>query len=477
MWKKITTATVFGVLANSETLYVDQNQQDWYLQPLSSMMHNRGLKFNQKAFSNHGCWCATAKKHAGQAMSELDSICHQLTQCMKCVEMQENCGVESYYWMMDVSNGNNSTDQICPQESQPSISPCHKLKCECTDHTLSKIVEYLEENRRAETQVAVCENDTGNGGGGLNSPRISFSLNNEQPDIFLKSAWNNNNNGKPHVVNDACCGTHPSWFPYNTQSGERGCCKGKTFNKNTLQCCEKNGQIMGVGADCEAFDKPEKKVIFESSIFENKSDSKKSPKFKNLASKSEKDSVLPSNLNLIPSNLIPSNSLPSNSLPSHSRPSEYILPTCNESEHLQLALLENGRYGCAEKDECRSTRNCEFSLVPDCGVTTRLVSYKMDQCCSYYYCAPVLNTECGYVTCQDESNNKCGKYQQTTVSLNSFNDCCPEVDCVCDYNKCKYVKKPVCASDESLVVRSSDDGCCDEFGCVKTVQKVDGGRW
>ena len=150
---------------------------------------------------------------------------------------------------------------------------------------------------------------------------------------------------------------------------------------------------------------------------------------------------------------------------------EYHLPVCSGSQ--QLTLLETtGRYGCAEKDECRSTTSCEFSLVPDCGQTTRLVSYKMDQCCSYFYCAPILNTDCGYVTCQNDKNNKCGKYQQETVSLNSFNDCCPEVDCVCDYNKCKYVKKPVCLEGESLVVKSSEDGCCDEYECVETVQKL-----
>ena len=148
--------------------------------------------------------------------------------------------------------------------------------------------------------------------------------------------------------------------------------------------------------------------------------------------------------------------------------SEYVVPICNSPS--QLVLLENGRYGCAEKDACRSTKSCEFSLVPDCGSTTRLVSYKMDQCCSYYYCAPILNTDCGYVTCQEQT--KCGKYQQATVSLNSFNECCPEVDCVCDYNKCKYVERPDCGSDESLVVKASKDGCCDEFECVKTIQKI-----
>ena len=192
------------------------------------MMKSRGLKFNQNAFSNHGCWCATSKKHSGQAMSDLDSICHQLTQCMKCVEMQENCGIESYYWMMDMTK-NNGTESICSKES--SISTCQNLKCECTEFVLSKIVDFLENNENAENDVAVCENESA----GINSQRISFNLDSNspnQPDIFLKSAWNNNL-GKPHVSNDACCGTHPNWFPYNSQSGERGCCSGKTYNKNT----------------------------------------------------------------------------------------------------------------------------------------------------------------------------------------------------------------------------------------------------
>lgn len=186
-----------------------------------------------------------------------------------------------------------------------------------------------------------------------------------------------------------------------------------------------------------------------------------------VARKFTQDNLLKNSLKYSLKNSLKSEKENSN-FSSKSLPSEYTVPTCDDTK--QLTQLPNGRYGCAEKDECRSTTNCAYSLVPDCGETTRLVSYKMDECCSYYYCAPVLNTDCGYVTCQEQ--NSCGKYQQATVSLNSFNECCPEVDCVCDYNKCKYVKKPVCVSDESLVVRSSDDGCCDEFECVNKVQKV-----
>ena len=130
-----------------------------------------------------------------------------------------------------------------------------------------------------------------------------------------------------------------------------------------LQCCENDGQIMGVGADCESFEKPEKSIIFESPIFENKTDSKIDQNLV-VARKFTQENSLKNSFKSQKDN---------SNFSSKSLPSEYTVPTCDDTK--QLAQLPNGRYGCAEKDECRSTTNCAYSLVPDCGETTRLVSY------------------------------------------------------------------------------------------------------
>ena len=138
-----------------------------------------------------------------------------------------------------------------------------------------------------------------------------------------------------------------------------------------LQCCENDGQIMGVGADCESFEKPEKSIIFESPIFENKTDSKIDQNMV-VARKFTLDNLLKNSLKNSLKKSLKSEKDNSN-FSSKSLPSEYTVPTCDDTK--QLTQLPNGRYGCAEKDECRSTTNCAYSLVPDCGETTRLVSY------------------------------------------------------------------------------------------------------
>ena len=57
--------------------------------------------------------------------------------------------------MMDVQNGTTTCEE--------GGNMCHKLKCECAEHTLGKIVNFLSENRGSETEVAICENEVGLG--------------------------------------------------------------------------------------------------------------------------------------------------------------------------------------------------------------------------------------------------------------------------------------------------------------------------
>lgn len=415
------TATL-TMAVNGELVYVDQNEHDWYLEPLALMMVKKGIDFNPTAFAHHGCWCAATQRHGGQALSSLDQLCHQLSQCLKCVEMQEICGVESYFWVMDIINSTNTRrhtpGDISCRRHKHSQNACHKMKCECAQATLTNIVTYLEENAGAENEAARCDYDnkeSSSPGGGGGRAEIPFNLMMEKPDILLKGA---SGLQKPSSGNDACCGAHPNWFPYNTHAGERGCCNGKTYNKNSLKCCASTGTITGVSALCETpvYDEADNTSIEE-----------------------EDDGLV-------------------------------ILPTCHEAENLMR--LADGTYVCEQRDQCRSTEACAYSLVPGCTDGSRLVSYKMDLCCSYFYCAPFVAGDCSAVTCQ--ASKECGTYQQPTTSLSSFTDCCPQVECVCDYNKCKRIVKPQCPLvSHSLLTKVSEDGCCDEYECVLTIQ--DGG--
>lgn len=37
-----------------------------------------------------------------------------------------------------------------------------------------------------------------------------------------------------------CCGTYPDRFPYKTNNGDRGCCGQRTYNTQTLTCCDES---------------------------------------------------------------------------------------------------------------------------------------------------------------------------------------------------------------------------------------------
>lgn len=45
-----------------------------------------------------------------------------------------------------------------------------------------------------------------------------------------------NNVGGPSPK--ACCGEYPDRFPFKTNNGDRGCCGQRTYNTQTLSCCD-----------------------------------------------------------------------------------------------------------------------------------------------------------------------------------------------------------------------------------------------
>lgn len=127
-------------------------------------------------------------------------------------------------------------------------------------------------------------------------------------------------------------------------------------------------------------------------------------------------------------------------------------------------------------DPCISTTSCKFTVAPMCDPTARLVSYDMDNCCKFYYCAPYKRFQ--GENCPIHLKNicppepKCGKFQLKTTLLDSFTDCCPKAKCICDYNQCpgeheKKIKMEKCKADgKKLISFISEDGCCYEYDCV-----------
>ena len=47
---------------------------------------------------------------------------------------------------------------------------------------------------------------------------------------------------------DMCCGNYPNRFPFDSDSGTKSCCGGKTYSLEYGQCC--SGSLKGIDEQC-----------------------------------------------------------------------------------------------------------------------------------------------------------------------------------------------------------------------------------
>lgn len=379
----------FIPLVFSDLLYIDNTQPLWYTTPAELMLNQNRVPFDIEKFSRHGCWCS--KHKGGKTMSPLDNLCHQLSQCLKCVDIEKGCSEATNQWIADINAGQLSCSK--------NLNPCMRMKCECAQDVLMKIVSKLSIDHRIEDLECPVQEIKKE-----NFKKIEVQL--SRPTINLKSALGFDKSLK--TVNDACCGHHPHWFPYSTHDGSRSCCGLKTYNNGNLKCCG-NQTTVSVLAECPA--------------------------------------AIPT----LPPTLPP--------------PAKY--PTCKSNEVLSKTLNPE-EFVCDDKIPCASTKTCAPVHDSDlrCDASARLVSYSIDDCCNYYYCAPFFNEKaCVNVTC-DSKPKICGRYQTSTVSLGTFAECCPQYECQCRYDSCPL--KPDCG-DKVLVNSLSEDKCCYEYECLDKI--------
>jgi hypothetical protein len=579
MIKNIISITLLSLIS-AEYVYIEQSTKGWHIEPLKLLMQQKSLEFDTDQFAKHGCWCGT-NPGTGKPQTSLDHICHQLHQCIKCVDMehQEECSSGfADFWLVH-TDLNNPGKLGC--ESSPDV--CVQKRCGCTEHVLNKIVKHLEKNPGMEMDSSSCPAHHGNGGNGHHKqimsqekvileevPSVgeikfstsSISSNNDQQvpivesptyktesisekiiklpqQIVMKTAslftgndyesdntieeqQNSNilttnrgirimdesnielnqgatvdnketnqfinvnemhkNEDYSSIINtnpsqskvfkttynqeienvfkqasapihNACCGEFPEWFPYEEGNG-RQCCSGPkishTYDIFNLKCCE-SGATVPINALC-----PEEEDINNMSgeeIF-------------NISEQEDIERFF-EHQELSHNNQLNSNSSPN---PQTTNINNKIIPTCNQNTEQLTIDNTNNWYKCQlisdsyKNNQCKSTKQCEYALVPECESNTKLVAYPMDECCNYYYCAPsYTEPSCNPDQCSNKKT--CGNYQVKTTNLDSFMECCPETECVCDYNSCP-VKPESCPNGQVLITTESEDGCCNEYECI-----------
>ena len=142
----------------------------------------------------YGCWCPSifdGLAYHGKPLDEVDQICKSLSQCQKCNQMSSCSGSDSGHFLLGLDKSDDS--YTCH-----SSSNCAKQSCECIAEFSVNLAQQILEKRMI-----------------LDSRLDSVDSN------FCSRKSN-----IPTVPN-ACCGTSPSWIP---------------FDSNTKQC--ENGKII-----------------------------------------------------------------------------------------------------------------------------------------------------------------------------------------------------------------------------------------
>lgn len=135
------------------------------------------------AIKDYGCWCPRALEgegfgHAGVPLDDVDMFCKKWSQCNHCISMN-GCGAESTEFTI---NFNPAADSYtCTAANQ-----CAQDLCTCNGEFATSVARYLSDNGQI-----------------LDSNFVN---------VDEASCEHNRSNGRK----DACCGSSPSWVPYNS---------------------------------------------------------------------------------------------------------------------------------------------------------------------------------------------------------------------------------------------------------------------
>jgi len=183
-------------------------------------------------FSYYGCWCFPDGANDitsgyGEPVDDIDKTCKRMNQCYKCAQMRygkKECPINTEYTfkgLEDPVTGRRYVD--CLDEE----GTCSRSMCECDKKMASGIAGLEDEWDKAYhsrwssfERARVCKVNT----------RDAFGL-----------RYGGHSRGGGNNQPDACCGEEGEKFPYNSDGGRRGCCDGRTYNRDYMKCCPRDG--------------------------------------------------------------------------------------------------------------------------------------------------------------------------------------------------------------------------------------------
>jgi len=183
---------------------------------------------------NYGCYCsfnenAKDTRPTGRPRDELDELCKDLHQCLRCVSMDNGlCDPYTVEWSAVINFG-QSMESACVHESQPEGTCAHGTCCCMVDfyfHFLNNPIqldqvtdEYSHANEFDHDAECLCNPNEGPCGG----------------------------TGGNEIE---CCGLSPmTRRPYRV-GGRTDCCENKNiYNIDRLQCCD-DGRVIFIENEC-----------------------------------------------------------------------------------------------------------------------------------------------------------------------------------------------------------------------------------
>lgn len=192
-------------------------------------------------FTNYGCWCYMDETHGkgrGPPVDEFDALCKELHHNYECL-------------LMETAAGTNGSCAVDPWEVEYTTPMAVLLGIVNLDFD-AVLAGCESEFADDECKMNVCKTEIGFG---VRQTILQNTAANRQDmyeheNGFMPLEGDNcpiKDNSDTGDNEKKCCGPYPNRFPYKTNGGDRGCCSTKTFDVNTLECCNDGSGIKFIG--------------------------------------------------------------------------------------------------------------------------------------------------------------------------------------------------------------------------------------
>lgn len=192
------------------------------------------IQINVNDINNYGCWCFLDDQHGrgrGQPANSLDEICadyHKAIDCVMIDDFNETGEVDCIPWEVKYNQGNvfGNIDSIVDSciNNNPETSNCVINTCIAEGAFIINLITFSFGGNQIESATYLHDN--------------GFDYNSN---CSISGAR------QGQTIEKECCGSLPTRYPYNPNSGQKSCCNEVTYNSAVQQCCSDGS----VGLTCD----------------------------------------------------------------------------------------------------------------------------------------------------------------------------------------------------------------------------------